>query len=179
MTTNTQQPFVKSSRRLRAESLKPEMSPVPAPASEKPKDGCPIDAELGEHDACFTVLLQGFRHTGRIINLRAVIVVPMALNPVFFEEGQLQLRTFLENSLRIAQIALNDYLDKHVLPPPTPDGKVALDMNVKLPSAGSPQALSPAEPQVFIKPAPPDTEGQPSPYATTKPDFVGPAPESC
>jgi hypothetical protein len=117
------------------------------------------DPELGEYDLRVVVVFQGHRGGTPVIDrIRATIIIPMALHPTFHEEAMLQLKGFLENGFRTAQIALNDYLDKHGPPPTTPDGKVAVDMEVRLPSVATSPSPSAAQPSFIIKPTAPATE---------------------
>jgi hypothetical protein len=105
--------------------------------------------------------MHGHRRGGpRVIDrIRGMIIIPMALHPTFYEEAMIQLRCFLENHfLRTAQIALQDYLDKHCLPPATADGKVAVEMAIRLPSPETPPSCRPAGPAFMIKPAVPSGE---------------------
>ena len=149
------------------------------PPAEKPKDESPIDPQLGEYDACFSVALQGFTHKGRIIHIRAVIVVPMALHPVFKEEARLQIRSFLENVLRSGQIAINHFLDNNAALPAPPDNPVTLDMKVKLPSAESPLAPNSAAPQITITSPAAFADGQPPSNVGKAPAFAEDSAASC
>ena len=126
---------------------------------EKASNKKVIDSELGEYDLRFEIVFAGYGLGTPVIDrTRAVIIVPRALHPTFHEEARLQLKSFLENFLRTAQIALNDYLDKRSLPPTTAEGKLAIDMEVRLPSPDKSVAPSTSEPAVLIKPAAPDTK---------------------
>ena len=149
------------------------------PPAEKPKDESPIDPQLGEYDACFSVALQGFTHKGRIINVRALIVVPMALHPVFREEARLQIRSFLENFLRSGQIAVNDFLDNNATPSAPPDNPVTLDVTVKLPSAASPHSPSPTPPQIAITSPAAFADGQLPSNVGKAPAFADDSAASC
>ena len=153
MKTNTQPTFVPSAHRQRVNHFALQMPVFPDPTPEKPKEARLIDPELGEHDARFTAVLGGYTHKDRIINLRTEIVVPMALHPAFREEALRQFGSFLDGFARMAQISVHQFADNHVLPPPTPDGKLGLNMEVKLPSVASTPSSSPAAPQISITPA--------------------------
>jgi hypothetical protein len=155
------------------------LPPLNTPPLEKPKDESPIDPQLGEYGACFMAVLQGFTHKGRIINLRAMIVVPRALHPVFREEARLQIRSFLDNFLRTGQIAVNDFLDNNATPSVPPDNPVTLDMKVKLPSAESPLAPNSAAPQITITSQAAFADGQFPSSMGTGPAFAEDSAASC
>ena len=178
MNTNTQT-FVPSARRQRVNNADLEMPVFPAPTPEKPKDARLLDIELGEHDTRFTAVLAGYTHKGRIIHLKAMIIVPMALHPVYREEALRQIVSFLDSFARTAQIAVHEFLDNHTLPPTTPDGKLALNMEVKLPSAASPHSPSPTAPQIAITAVAPAAAEPNGPYATTAPAFFDVRDSSC
>ena len=155
------------------------LPPFNTPPPKKPKDDGPLDPQLGEYDACFTAVLQGFTHKGRIIKLRAMIVVPMALHPAFREEARLQIRSFLDNFLRTGQIAINHFLDNNAALPAAPDNPVTLDMKVKLPSAESPLAPNSAAPQMVITSLAAFADGQFPPDVAKAPAFAGDSAASC
>ena len=156
------------------------LPPFNTPPPEKPKDDGPIDPQLGEHDARFTAVLQGFTHKNRIINLRAMIVVPVALHPVFRQEGLMQIRSFLENFLRISQIAVNDFLDNNAAPPALPDSNLTRDMKVRLPSVVEISfAPNPAAPQIAITSPAAFADGQFPPDVAKAPAFAEDSAASC
>ena len=178
MNTNTQT-FVPSARRQRVNNSDLEMPVFPAPTPEKPKDARLLDIELGEHDGRFTAVLAGYTHKGRIIHLKAMIIVPMALHPVYREEALRQIVSFLDSFARTAQIAVHEFLDNHTLPPTTPDGKLALNMEVKLPSAASPHSPSPTPPQIAITSPAAFADGQLPSNVGKAPAFAGDSAASC
>ena len=129
----------------------------------KPSEQKVIHPECGEYDLCVEIECELHSREARIFHIKSMIIIPMAAHPTFFEEGIIQFKSFFDAFGRTVEIALNDYLDKHASPPPTPDGTVALDMEVKLPSADKSASPSTDVPLITIKPAVPPADGQPSP----------------
>jgi hypothetical protein len=147
----------------RQERIATSQEPLPVFPDHRPKtpsNKAPHDPELGEYDLRIVAALEGHRGGKRAMDpIKAMIIIPMALHPTYHEEAMVQLQCFLsEHFLRTAQIALNAFLDAHSLSPATPDGKLAVDMEVRLPSVEKAPAAISSAPMFMIKPAAPDGE---------------------
>jgi hypothetical protein len=146
-----------SARQQRIKDRNLPLPVFPDQTSKTPSGDKVLHLELGEYDLGFEIVTEGYTHKGRMFDrIRATIIVPMGLHPAFHEEAIRQFKCFGENCLRIAEIALNDYLDRNCVPAPTADGKLAVDMEVRLPSPDKSVAPSTSEPALLIKPVAPE-----------------------
>ena len=89
-----------SKRRQRINSLAIPLPRFPDLLPSKPKDAYPIDPELEEYDLRFKATCAAFQGKVAIAQIKAMVVLPMALHPAFHEEALLQCKSFMEGFSR-------------------------------------------------------------------------------